>query len=338
MYSQMPINQKDVDVVGVGNAIVDILVNVSDKFLENHSLIKGSMKLINEDYAAKLYQDNTPNLETSGGSAANTISGIAQLGGNAAFIGRVRNDSLGEIFTQDIRSSGAKFNVPPIKNGTSTARCFIYVTPDAERTMCTFLGASVSLEPKDLDLSLIRKAKILYLEGYLWDDENAKNAFIIAAKECKKYGGRVALSLSDFLCIERHRDSFIPLIENYIDITFANESEIMALYKDSNLEIAKNKIKRICNLTIITRGEKGSLIITKDDEYKIKAYNLGDVVDTTGAGDLYASGFLYGYTSNQDLVSCGKIASICSGHIVSVLGPRAKVSLTSLVKEHLKNK
>ena len=337
MSSQNSTNENFLDVVGIGNAIVDILVNSSETFLEKHSLAKGGMTIINEEDAEKLFKENLPNLETSGGSAANTIAGIAQLGGKAGFIGRVKKDSLGETFTKDIRSSGATFNLPAINEGPPTARCFIYVTPDAQRTMCTYLGASIYLGPEDLDLSLIRKAKVLYLEGYLWDNQNAKNAFITAAEECKKAGGKIALSLSDFLCIERHRDSFLYLVENYIDILFANETEIKALYKAPDMEIAKNAVKGKCELAVLTRGEKGSLIVTKNDEYTIKSYNFGEVIDTTGAGDLYASGFLYGYTSGKDLVSCGNIGSICSGHIVSILGPRAKTSLSLLIKKEMQN-
>ncbi len=329
-------NEKDIDVVGIGNAIVDILINSSDIFLKKYSLTKGSMTIIDEVNANKLYKENTPDLETSGGSAANTIAGISQLGGKAGFIGRVKQDSLGKIFIRDIRSSGSIFQTPPIQNGASTARCFIYVTPDAERTMCTFLGASVYLEPKDLDLALIRNAKVLYLEGYLWDNKNAKNAFIAAAKESKRFGGKVALSLSDFLCIERHRESFIYLVENYIDILFANESEIIALYECNDIESAKNKIKGKCEIAVLTRGEKGSLIVTKDEEYQIKTYKLGSVIDTTGAGDLYASGFLYGYTSGKDLLTCGNIGSICASHIITVLGPRAQEPLHLLINRFLK--
>ena len=329
--------KKEIDVIGIGNAIVDVLANTSEDFLERHSLVKGSMTLINEKKANLLYEQNIHSLQTSGGSAANTISGIAQLGGKASFIGRVKKDSLGDIFTKDICSTGATFNFPPINKGPSTARCFIYVTPDAERTMCTFLGSSVYLEANNLDISLIKKSKILYLEGYLWDNDEAKKAFLLAAKECKNSGGKVALSLSDFLCIERHRDSFLELVENKIDILFSNEREIISLYQAETLAEAKDKIKGKCEIAVITLGERGSIIITKDNEYFINAYNLGDVIDTTGAGDLYASGFLYGFISNKDLKTCGKIASICAGHIVTVFGPRTKTSLKSLIKENIIN-
>ncbi len=330
-------NKKEIDVIGIGNAIVDVLANTSENFLESHSLIKGSMTLINEQKANLLYEQNIHSLQTSGGSAANTISGIAQLGGNASFIGRVKKDNLGNIFTNDICSTGANFDVPPIDKGPSTARCFIYVTPDAERTMCTFLGSSVYLEANDLDISLIKKSKVLYLEGYLWDNEEAKKAFLLAAKVCKNAGGKVALSLSDFLCIERHRESFLDLVENNIDILFANESEIISLYQTETLDAAKEKVKGKCEIAILTLGERGSIITTKDNEYYINPYNLGETIDTTGAGDLYASGFLYGFTSNKDLKTCGEIASICAGHIVTVLGPRTKTSLELLIKENIIN-
>ena len=328
-------NQKSIDVVGIGNAIVDVLINSSNEFLEDNSLVKGGMTLINENTANKLYKERKNGLEISGGSAANTMVGISQLGAQAAFIGRVKKDSLGESFSKDLCSSGTVFNTPAINQGPSTARCLIYITPDAQRTMCTYLGASIFLDPQDLDFSLIKKAKILYLEGYLWDNPNAKKAFVSAALEAINSGAKVALSLSDFLCIERHRESFKELINNYIDILFANEDELLALYETSDLEFAKKEVRKQCNLVALTKGKEGSLIIAKTKEYVINSYNFGKTIDTTGAGDLYASGFLYGYINNYDLLTCGRIGSVCAGHIVTVLGSKPKESLKVLLNKNI---
>ncbi len=319
------------DVVGIGNAIVDILIKTNDSFLEINNLKKGSMSLIDEDQAQKLYLSIGPGIESSGGSAANTLAGIAQLGGKAGFIGRVKDDQLGKIFTNDICSVGAFFNTPAAKNGPSTARCIIFVTPDAQRTMCTYLGASVMLEPENLNLSMVKQAKVLYLEGYLWDNSSAKNAFIFGAKTCKESGGQVALSLSDSFCVERHRKSFIELVDNHIDILFANDAEIKALYQVKQLESALDIIKGRCNVAVITKGEQGSVILTEENLWEIESYKFGPVIDTTGAGDLYAGGFLYGYTQGEELLKCGHYGSICAGKIVTQIGPRSNNDLKTLL-------
>lgn len=334
--SKDPISQS-IDVVGIGNAIVDVLVYTEESLLESNSLNKGHMSLVNEKEAENLYSQIIPNLETSGGSAANTLAGIAQLGGKAAFIGRVKNDKLGDTFTKDIRSSGSVFETPPTIEGPSTARCLIFVTPDAQRTMCTYLGASSYLEPQDLDIPLLKKSKILYLEGYLFDSSAAKSAFIKASEVSKISGGEVALSLSDSFCVNRHRTSFISLIDNYIDILFANESEIKSLYESSSLETAISKVKGRCKIVVITCGENGSIILTKEEEIHVNPIKLGKVIDTTGAGDLYASGFLHGYLNNKDLASCGYIGSICAGKIITQLGSRCEESLYDIVIKNIKN-
>ncbi len=324
-----------IDVVGIGNAIVDILIQTEDSFLERHSLQKGSMVLLNNDDAEKLYSFIGAGIETSGGSAANTLAGIAQLGSKAGFIGRVKDDNLGKIFTHDIRSAGALFETKPAESGPSTARCLIFITPDAQRTMCTYLGASVLLKPEDLDLSIVTKAKIVYLEGYLWDHPDAKRAFLAAAEVCKSSGGKVALSLSDSFCVDRHRQSFLDLVNNHIDILFANEEEIISLYQVKEFEKAAIQVRNQCELIALTRGSKGSLVLSGEERFEIKPYKFGSIIDTTGAGDLYAAGFLHGYTTGQDLLRCGQIGSICAGQIVTQLGPRSRVSLKELVKKHL---
>ena len=325
-----------IDVTGIGNAIVDVLVQVEDSFLNENSLEKGSMTLIDEKMASRLESLISKSIQSSGGSAANTIAGITQLGGKAGFIGRVKDDDLGEIFSKELSLSGTIFNTPTAKNGPSTARCIIFVTPDAQRTMCTYLGASVLIEPDNLNLSIVKESKILYLEGYLWDNKSAKRAFIEAAKISRDSGGETALSLSDSFCVDRHRESFIQLIDNHVDILFANEIEINSLYKTSSTIEAIKQLRGKCKIAAITKGEEGSIILSKEGEFHIKAYKFGDAIDTTGAGDLFASGFLYGYTKGEELTICGQIGSICAGHIVTNLGSRVKISLKELVQENLR--
>lgn len=326
---------KNFDVVGIGNAIVDVLVQADDDLLDNFELTKGTMALVDEQRAETLYASVGPGLETSGGSAANTLAGVAQLGGRAGFIGRVRDDQLGGIFAHDIRSVGARFDTPAATAGPSTARCLILVTPDAQRTMCTYLGASVGLDPADLDLDLVAQAKVLYLEGYLWDSDEAKAAFIAAAEVARAHGGEVALSLSDAFCVERHRDSFQELVDGHVDILFANEMEITALYKANSFEEAADQVRGRCKVAALTRSELGSVILSGEGSHVVEPFRLGPLVDTTGAGDLYAAGFLHGYTQGQDLEACGRLGSLCAGQVVTQLGPRPQGSLKDLVARHL---
>ncbi len=323
------------DVVGIGNAIVDVLVQTDDSFLQTHGLQKGGMALIDEPQAERLYKASGPGLETSGGSVANTMVGIAQLGGKAGFIGRVRNDQLGEIFSHDIRAVGARFDTPAATSGATTARCLIYVTPDAERTMCTFLGASTQLEPEDLDLSMVREAKVLYLEGYLWDSPAAKRAFIAAAEACRDSGGQVALSLSDGFCVDRHRESFLDLVNGHVDVLFANDVEIMSLYETDDFDTAVQQVSGCCKVAALTRGAKGSVVLSGDQRWDIGIVSLGDLLDTTGAGDLYAGGFLHGYTQGESLERCGQLGALCAGQIVTQLGARPQVSLKQLAATQL---
>lgn len=323
------------DVVGIGNAIVDVLVQIDDEFLNQQDLSKGSMALIDEQQAEELYNAGGPGQETSGGSVANTIVGVSQLGGCAGFIGRVRDDQLGSSFIHDIRSVGTRFETPAATTGASTARCLIYVTPDAERTMCTFLGASTQLEPDDLDLSMVRQTKVLYLEGYLWDSPAAKRAFIAAAEACREAGGQVALSLSDGFCVDRHRDSFLDLVNGHVDVLFANEAEIKSLYQTSDLDTALTKVRGCCSVVAITCGGDGSYVLSGDQRWSIGIFDLGQLVDTTGAGDLYASGFLHGYTQGESLERCGQLGALCAGQIVTQLGARSQGALSDLVASHL---
>jgi len=326
---------KTLDVVGIGNAIVDVLVHADDNLLDSFNLTKGTMALVDEQQAETLYANVGPGLETSGGSAANTLAGIAQLGGRAAFIGRVRDDQLGGIFAHDIRSVGARYETPAASSGPSTARCLILVTPDAQRTMCTYLGASVGLDPSDLDLDLVAQAKVLYLEGYLWDSDEAKQAFIAAAEVARANGTEVALSLSDAFCVERHRDSFQELVDGHVDILFANEMEITSLYKANSFEEAAEQVRGRCRVAALTRSEQGSWILNGSSTHQVEPFRLGELVDTTGAGDLYAAGFLHAYTQGQPVEACGRLGSLCAGQVVTQLGPRPQADLQALVAAHL---
>ena len=326
---------KSYDVVGIGNAIVDVLVQADDDLIDNFELTKGTMTLVDEAQAELLYASVGTGLETSGGSAANTLAGVAQLGGRAGFIGRVRNDQLGGIFSHDIRSVGARFDTPAATEGPSTARCLILVTPDAQRTMCTYLGASVGLDPADLDLEMVGQAKVLYLEGYLWDSDEAKAAFIAAAEVARAHGGEVALSLSDAFCVERHRESFQELVDGHVDILFANEMEITALYKANSFEEAADQVRGRCKLAALTRSEQGSVVLNGSGTHSIAPFQLGPLLDTTGAGDLYAAGFLHAYTQGQAVEACGRLGSLCAGQVVTQLGPRPQGSLKQLVAQHL---
>ena len=323
------------DIVGIGNAIVDVLTTTDDSVLERLSLNKGSMTLIDANKAKELYEITTNRIQRSGGSVANSLACIAQLGGKTAFIGRVRNDELGEIFTEEISTTGTIFKTPTSSVGPSTARCIIFITPDAQRTMCTYLGASVLLEPRDLDFSAVREAKILYLEGYLWDNPAAKDAFIKAAEIAKNAGRKVALSLSDSFCVNRHRESFVKLVENHIDILFANEDEIKALYKTSSLNTATEELKKTCDLAAITIGKKGSILISSGKEINIDPFIFGKAIDTTGAGDLYAGGFLKGLADGLKPEISARIGSICAGHIVTQLGSRSNTDLLNLISSNI---
>jgi sugar/nucleoside kinase (ribokinase family) len=324
-------SQTELDVVGVGNAIVDVLAGASDEFLIEQGLAKGSMTLIDEERARQLYASMAPGREASGGSAANTMAGIASLGGKPAYIGRVCNDQLGEIFSHDMRASGIHFAVPPAAEGPSTARCLILVTPDAQRTMNTYLGACVDLCPDDVDQELVRRGKVLYLEGYLWDKPKAKEAFIKAARIANEAGRQVALSLSDSFCVARHRDSFLDLVARHVDILFANETEIKALYATDSFEQAVRQARGQTKLAALTRGSQGSVLITASEEIEIAAEHVERVIDTTGAGDLYAAGVLFGVTHGESLGAAGRRGSIAAAEVISHFGARPERSLRELV-------
>ena len=324
----------EIDVVGIGNAIVDVLCQTDEGFLAKFDLTKGSMALIDADRATRLYTAMPPSIEISGGSAANTIAGIAALGGKAAFIGKVRDDQLGEVFAHDIRSIGVSFMTPPALEGEPTGRCLIMVTPDAQRTMNTFLGAGVGLTPDDVNPDVIKAAKVSYLEGYLWDPEDAKAAFRKALDVAHAAGRKVALTLSDSFCVDRHRDEFRDLVEK-VDIVFANEAEIMSLYQVGTFDEALHAVRKAGALAALTRSEQGSVILDGTDVHVIDAERGVQLLDTTGAGDLYAAGFLTGFTQGRPLAECGRMGSIAAAEAISHMGARPQADLKALVKAAL---
>ncbi len=325
--------EKLYDVVGIGNAIVDIIARCDDGFLSKHDLAKGFMRLIDAEEAARLYESMGPAIERSGGSVANSIAGLASFGAKCGFIGRVAADQFGGIFRHDIRSLGIAYETPPALDGAPTARCLILVTPDGERTMNTFLGASVDFTPEDLDLDLIGAARVVYLEGYLFDRDHAKAAFREAARLAKRAGAKVALSLSDAFCVDRHRDDFLALVKDDADIVFANEKEITTLYQVNSFEEAADRALADCELAVLTRSEDGSVIVADGETLVVPAARVDQVVDVTGAGDLYAAGFLYGLTQGLPLTTCGRIGSLAAAEVISHIGARPEVSLRKLAAE-----
>jgi len=326
---------KKVDLIGLGNAIVDIIVNIEDGFLEINNLDKGSMNLINSDESQRLLENCKIIKQISGGSSANTVVSLAELGNHVQFIGRVKNDQFGNFFSDDIKKSKTIFNTPPTIEGASTAHSIILITPDAQRTMCTYLGASIEFEPKDIDFSVLKESKYLYLEGYLWDSELAKNAFLKAAKIAHHSNTKIILSLSDSFCVDRHRESFLELIDNYVDIVFCNESEVLSLFKKDQLTNCQGELSSLCELAVVTRGSNGSLIINKNAIEEIMSISKGKVIDTTGAGDIYAGGFIHGLINNYSLKKCGEIGAICAGQIITQLGSRSNINLKELIKKSL---
>lgn len=323
---------KTYDVVGIGNAIVDIISRTDDGFLAKHGLEKGFMRLIDADEAAALYEQMGPATERSGGSVANSIAGLASFGGNGGFIGRVAADQFGGIFRHDIRSLGIAYETAPASDGTPTARCLVLVTPDGERTMNTFLGASVDFAPADIDRGLIGASRIVYLEGYLFDKDAAKAAFREAARLARDAGAKVALSLSDPFCVDRHRDDFRALVKDGADIVFANEKEITALYQVNSFLEAADAALQDCELAVLTRSEAGSMIVSDGETTEISANPVPRVVDATGAGDLYAAGFLFGLTRDLPLEVCGRLGSLAAAEAISHIGARPETNLLKLAQ------
>jgi len=320
------------DVVGIGNAIVDIIGRCDDAFLSKHDLRKGFMRLVDAREAGHLYSLMQGGLERSGGSAANTIAGLASFGAKAAFIGRVAGDPLGETFARDIREIGVAFDTAPATTGAPTALCIIFVTPDGERTMNTFLGASTELGPAEVDEALIASAQVTYLEGYLFDKPDAKAAFHAAAGIAAKAGRKTALTLSDPFCVDRHRDDFRKLVHHGVDILFANEKEITALYEVNRFEDAVAAVRRDCEIAVLTRSAQGSVIVTNRTTIDIRPEPVAKVVDVTGAGDLYAAGFLYGFTRSLSLADCGRLGSLAAAEVIGHIGARPEQPLKQLAR------
>jgi sugar/nucleoside kinase (ribokinase family) len=321
------------DVVGIGNAIVDVIAHADETFLAREGLVKGTMTLIDSPRAEALYQLMGPAVEISGGSVGNTMAGFASLGGTGAFIGKLRDDFLGRVYRHDITAAGVRFDTPAATSGPGTARCLILVTPDGQRTMGTYLGASADLGPADIDPDLIAAGTITYIEGYLYDPPQAQEALRKAAAVAHAAGRKVALSLSDPFCVGRHRDAFCDLVDGHIDILFANEVEICSLYETADFAEAVAALRGRVAIAALTRSDQGSVILADNAEHVIAAAPVAHVVDTTGAGDLYAAGFLYGLTRGLPLPTCGAIGSLCAAEIISHVGARPETALSRLVTE-----
>lgn len=324
------------DVLTIGNAIVDIIANSDDAFLEKENIIKGAMNLVDADRAEHLYSEMSPLIETSGGSAGNTAVGIASLGGKAAYFGKVSNDHLGDVFTKDIRSVGVNFESKPLEGTPPTARSMIFVTPDGERSMNTYLGACVELAPDDIDEQIVADSKITYFEGYLWDPPLAKDAIRKAAEIAHKHNRKVSMTLSDPFCVDRYRDEFLDLMRSKtVDIVFANAAELLSLYETDSFDDAIEAVREDCELTAVTQSELGSTVVQGEDTFQVAAQPIKKLVDTTGAGDLYAAGFLFGLTNGYDTEKCATLGGIVAAEVIQHVGPRPQVRLKELAARQL---
>jgi len=326
---------KKFDIIGIGNAIVDILALTDDDFLATENLIKGSMSLIDEQRAQHIYKVMRSTKIVSGGSAANTIVGATMLGARTGFIGKVRDDELGHIFVHDLNSIGVHYQTPLAQQGSATACCYVLVTPDGERTMNTYLGASQNLTEDDIDVNLISQTSIVYLEGYLWDPPQAKKAFLKAADCIHTQDGQVAFTLSDQFCVDRYRDEFCNLLKDQkIDILFANEHELKSLFATENINIALSEIQSLVSLAAITCSAEGSIIVTRETIEQCPVFPINELIDTTGAGDLFAAGFLTGLTKDMDLRDCARLGSIAAAEIIQHIGARPERDLKSMAQEN----
>lgn len=322
------------DVLGIGNAIVDILTHIEDDLFNSFEIPKGSMQLVNEVESNTIYKKLGQCIECSGGSAANTIAALASLGSNTSFIGKIKRDQLGAVFKHDIKSLGTKFTTAPAMDGPSTAHCLVLVTPDAERTMCTYLGACGLLTENDIDEEMVRASNIIYLEGYLWDPEPAKVAFRKAIEIAKDAGNKVAFTLSDSFCVERHRSEFLYLAENSIDVLFANEDEAKILYGTNNLDEAVKQAQADCDIAAITCSAKGCIVTDKDNIIVVEGTTVPMVKDTTGAGDAFAGGFMHGLSQGKSLAECGALGNLVAGEVITHLGARPDINLKSFVERN----
>ena len=323
------------DVLGIGNAIVDVIARTEDDFLVKHGMNKGNMMLIDEPRAEAIYASMGPAIESSGGSGANTIAGVASFGARAAFIGKVKDDELGRAFAHDIRAAGVAFDTPPASDGPSTARCYVLVTPDGERTMNTYLGAAQDLHPNDVDPNIVTRAAITYLEGYLWDPPHAKEAFRKAAKIAHGADRTVALTLSDAFCVDRYRDEFLNLMRTgAVDLIFANEHELHSLYQTSDFDTAVTALRNDVKLAVVTRSEKGCVVVSRESNEAVAAAPIDKLVDATGAGDLFAAGFLVGLARDQDHRTAAQLGALAAAEVIQHLGARPEVSLKDLAQDN----
>src|SRR5580700_600101 len=323
------------DVLGIGNAIFDVLVQTDEDFLSRHGMTKGGMALIDEDRAAAIYRDMGPATEMSGGSAANTIVGIASLGARAAYVGKVRDDQIGHLYTHDIRAAGVTFETRPAAGGPATGCSYILVTPDGERTMNTYLGAAQDLMPDDIDPAQITASTMVYLEGYLWDPRNAKEAFLKASTIAHDAGRQVALTLSDSFCVDRYRGEFLDLMRNgAVDLIFANEAELTSLYQTPDFDSALAQLRDDARLGVVTRGEKGCVVASADGVAAVPAFPIQKMVDTTGAGDLFAAGFLFGLVRGAGYENAGRLGALAAAEVIQHIGARPRASLKELAKEN----
>src|ERR1700749_265198 len=322
------------DVLGIGNAIFDVLVQTDEGFLARHGMAKGGMALIDEARATAIYQDMGPATEMSGGSAANTIVGVANLGARAAYVGKVKDDQIGRLYAHDIRAAGVAFDTRPAADGPATGCSYILVTPDGERTMNTYLGAAQELTPDDIDAAQVGASAIVYLEGYLWDPESAKEAFVKASTIAHDAGRQVALTLSDAFCVDRYRDEFLDLMrKGTVDLVFANEAELHSLYQTSDFDTALKQLQKDIKLGVVTRSEKGCVVASKDGVISVPASPIEKLVDTTGAGDLFAAGFLLGLVRNAGFVNAGKLGALAAAEVIQHIGARPQMSLKELAKK-----
>jgi len=323
------------DVLAIGNALFDILVRTDESFLSRHGMTKGGMALIDEARAASIYSDMGPATEMSGGSAANTIVGIANLGARTAYVGKVRDDQIGRLYTHDIRAAGVTFETPPASGGPATGCSYILVTPDGERTMNTYLGAAQELTPDDIDPAQIAASSVTYLEGYLWDPKNAKDAFVKAATIAHGAGRQVALTLSDSFCVDRYRGEFLDLMRNgTVDLIFANEAELRSLYETSDFDAALKQLRVDTRLGVVTRSEKGCVVASKDGVTAVPAFPIEKMVDTTGAGDLFAAGFLFGLVRGASHEIAGQLGALAAAEVIQHIGARPQTSLKDLAQQN----
>lgn len=323
------------DVLGIGNAIFDVLVQTDEGFLAAHGMTKGGMALIDEVRAAAIYRDMGPATEMSGGSAANTIVGVANLGARAAYVGKVRDDQIGRLYSHDIRAAGVAFGTQPAADGPATGCSYILVTPDGERTMNTYLGAAQELGPADIDAAEVAAAALLYLEGYLWDPTNAKEAFVKASAIAHGAGRQVALTLSDSFCVDRYRDEFLELMRGgTVDLVFANEAELHSLYQTSDFDTALKQLRVDAGLAVVTRSEKGCVVASKDGVTAVPACPIEKIVDTTGAGDLFAAGFLFGLARGAGVDAAGRLGALAAAEVIQHIGARPQVSLKELAQQN----